>query len=61
MIVISKEQKLRLEKEGYLEMMWPEYHAIQSQYQPHLVASNGTFYLARIATFLKSKSFYGKK
>jgi len=50
-----------VEKDGYLEMMWPEYHAIQSQYHPHLVASNGTFYWARISNFIENKSFYGKK
>jgi len=50
-----------VEKKGFLEMMWPEYHAIQSQYHPHLVASNGTFYWAHISAFMKNKSFYGKK
>jgi len=50
-----------IERDGYLKMMWPEYHAVQSQNHPHLVASNGTFYWARISSFMKNKSFYGKK
>ena len=41
--------------------MWPEYHATQGQFQPRLVASNGTIYWARVAAFQGEKSFYGKK
>lgn len=50
-----------VEKDGYLSPMWPEYHGIQSQFQPQLLASNGTLYWARVSAFLRTKSFYGKR
>jgi pseudaminic acid cytidylyltransferase len=50
-----------IEKDGYLRPMWPEYHAAQGQFQPRLVASNGTLYWARVAAFQGAKSFYGEK
>ena len=50
-----------VEKEGFLRPMWPEYLGIQSQFQPKLVASNGTIYWARTEAFLERKSFYGRK
>ena len=47
--------------DGYLQPMWPEYHASQGQFHPQLVASNGTLYWARVPAFQDAKSFYGKK
>ena len=41
--------------------MWPQYHAVQAQFHPELVASNGTLYWARAAAFESAKSFYGKR
>jgi N-acylneuraminate cytidylyltransferase len=43
---------------GFLKTMWPEYHAVQSQFQPDLVASNGMFYWARTGPFSNAASFY---
>ncbi|MGD8963851.1 MAG: acylneuraminate cytidylyltransferase family protein [Desulfobacterales bacterium] len=45
----------------YLMPMWPEYHGTQGQFQPHLVASNGTLYWARVSAFRDGQSFYGKR
>ena len=50
-----------IEKEGFLRTMWPEFRGVQSQFQPRLVASNGTFYWARTEVFLRAKTFYGKR
>lgn len=50
-----------VEKDGYLTPMWPQYVGVQSQFQPHLVASNGTLYWARVSVFMEAKSFYGRK
>ena len=49
------------EVDGFLEVMWPEYLNRQSQFYPHLVASNGTIYWARTGAFLTHGSFYGPK
>jgi N-acylneuraminate cytidylyltransferase len=49
------------ENGGYLKFKWPEYNKIQSQFQPKLLASNGTIYWARSLTFLKNRTFYGKR
>lgn len=46
---------------GYLSYMWPEWRSIQSQFHPHLVVSNGTFYWARRNAFLEEKTFYGHR
>jgi len=50
-----------IEKDGYLRPMWPKYHAMQAQFHPQLVASNGTLYWARVRAFQNAKSFYGQK
>jgi pseudaminic acid cytidylyltransferase len=50
-----------VEKDGYLTPMWPEYIHLQSQFQPHLVASNGSLYWAQVSAFQEVKSFYGRK
>ena len=46
------------EKEGFLSLKWSEYHNVQSQFYPKLVASNGTLYWARTSQFREAKSFY---
>jgi len=53
-------QALEQEK-GYLALKWAEYKGVQSQFQPKLVASNGTLYWARSSFFFDIKSFYGKR
>lgn len=57
----SPVQALKTDGQGYLSYMWPEWQGIQSQFQPHLVASNGTFYWARKNNFIKEKTFYGSR
>lgn len=54
-------QALKADDNGYLAYMWPEWRGIQSQFQPHLVVSNGTFYWARRPALLEEKSFYGRR
>jgi pseudaminic acid cytidylyltransferase len=54
-------QALKADDNGYLSYMWPEWRGIQSQFQPHLVVSNGTFYWARRAALLEEKTFYGRR
>jgi len=49
------------DKDGYLRLKWLEYKELQSQFQPQLVASNGTLYWGVTSSFLESKSFYLKK
>jgi CMP-N-acetylneuraminic acid synthetase len=53
-------QALR-EEDGVLTPMWPELIKTQSQFQPKLVASNGTLYWAGVPAFFKAKSFYGER
>jgi len=48
-------------KNGYLDRMWPEYLNKKPQAYPHLVASNGTIYWAKVSEFCKSKAFYCSK
>lgn len=48
-------------KGDFLKAMWPEYLGVQSQFQPKLVASNGTLYWARTLAFFNAKTFYGDK
>ena len=52
-------QALKADGNGYLSYMWPEWRGIQSQFHPHLVVSNGTFYWARRQALLDEKTFYG--
>ena len=54
-------QALVINKSGFLEYLWPEYRGVQSQFFPETVVSNGTFYWARTAAFLRDKTFYGKR
>lgn len=50
-----------INKNGYLEPMWPEYQELQSQFYPELVASNGTLYWAKTDEFYKTQSFYAER
>lgn len=54
-------QALKADDHGYLSYMWPEWRGIQSQFHPHLVVSNGTFYWARRPALLEEKTFYGRR
>lgn len=54
-------QALKADDNGYLSYMWPEWRGIQSQFHPHLVVSNGTFYWARRPALLEEKTFYGRR
>lgn len=57
----SPVQALKMDDNGFLSYMWPEWRGKQSQFHPHLVVSNGTFYWARRNALLKEKTFYGRK
>ena len=50
-----------IKKDGYLKQMWPQYHDVQAQFHPQLVASNGTLYWAYVPAFQDVKSFYGRR
>lgn len=54
-------QALKADDNGYLSYMWPEWQGMQSQFHPHLVVSNGTFYWARRQALLEEKTFYGRR
>jgi len=54
-------QALKAGDNDYLTYMWPEWRGIQSQFHPHLVVSNGTFYWARRQALLEEKTFYGRR
>jgi pseudaminic acid cytidylyltransferase len=57
----SPVQALKENEHGFLSYMWPNWQGIQSQFYPHLVVSNGTFYWGRREAFLKEKTFYGNR
>ena len=46
------------QESGYWTRMWPEYGGMQSQFYPHLLASNGTIYWTRTAAFREQCTFY---
>jgi CMP-N-acetylneuraminic acid synthetase len=54
-------QALKEDDNGYLSYMWPEWRGKQSQFHPHLVVSNGTFYWARRQALLDEETFYGRR
>ncbi len=54
-------QALKSDQNGYLAYMWPEWRGIQSQQQPKLVVSNGTFYWTRASAMLRERTFYGER
>lgn len=51
-------QALRMNDYGFLEYMWPEFKGVQSQNQPVLCVSNGTFVWSKTNEFKKNKTFY---
>lgn len=54
-------QALKVDDQGYLSYMWPEWRGVQSQLQPHLVVSNGSMYWARAMALKAEKTFYGRR
>lgn len=54
-------QAMREDERGFLAYMWPEWRAVQSQFHPHLVASNGTFYWARAEALTRERTLCGSK
>ena len=54
-------QSLERQASGFLAHKWPEFSGVQSQFQPELVASNGTFYWARAEKFRKIPLFIQTK
>lgn len=54
-------QALKADDQGYLSYMWPEWRGVQSQFQPHLVVSNGSLYWARAEALKAEKTFYGAR
>lgn len=57
----SPVQALKADTQGYLSCMWPEWRGIQSQFQPHLVVSNGSVYWARADALKVEQTFYGRR
>ena len=57
----SPVQALRADNNGYLSYMWPEWQGIQSQFYPTTYVSNGTFYWAKTAAFIRERTFCGKR
>lgn len=57
----SPVQALKTDNNGFLSYMWPEWRATQSQFHPHLIVSNGTFYWARRQALMEEKTFYGNR
>jgi|GEM_PF-98964 len=47
--------------DGYLKMVYPEWCLQRSQFYPHYVASNGTFYFFRVDPFIKTPTYYPDK
>lgn len=54
-------QALKMNKEGELSYLMPEYVGIQSQHYPKLVVSNGTFVWVHAQQFKVDKLFYSPK
>jgi len=54
-------QALIADAGGFLGYMWPEWRGVQSQQQPKLVVSDGTFYWTKAEAFRREKTFYGKR
>ncbi|MBV5261976.1 pseudaminic acid cytidylyltransferase [Synechococcus moorigangaii CMS01] len=57
----SPVQALKIDEEGYLSYMWPQWSGIQSQFYPNLLVSNGTFYWSNRDALIEEKSFYGRR
>lgn len=54
-------QALKVNSDGFLSYMWPDWRGIQSQAYPSFFVSNGSFYWAKCSAFLEEKTFYGKR
>lgn len=52
---------LQTNNNGYLEMVYPVECKQRSQFYPHYVASNGTFYWFKTASFQKNPEYYQEK
>jgi len=53
-------QALKIEPDGSAKLLFPEYQGAQSQFYPDVRVSNGTFYWARVASFVIEKTFYSE-
>lgn len=53
-------QALTVDEYGCAKVLFPEYKSLQSQFYPQARVSNGTFYWAKVDTFLKEKTFYSQ-
>lgn len=51
-------QALSVDSDGNATLLFPEYKSLQSQCYPTVRVSNGTFYWAKVDTFLREKTFY---
>jgi len=51
-------QALAVDGDGNAKLLFPEYKNLQSQFYPLVRVSNGTFYWAKVDTFLREKTFY---
>ncbi|WP_299288961.1 acylneuraminate cytidylyltransferase family protein [uncultured Tateyamaria sp.] len=53
--------KALVERDGYLQALWPEQNQQQSQTYPDVLAANGSFVWARTEQFLAAPNFYPKR
>ena len=53
-------QALQVADDGCVSPLFPKYQAVQSQHYPKVRVSNGSFYWARVASFLEEKTFYSQ-
>jgi CMP-N-acetylneuraminic acid synthetase len=53
-------QALTVTDDGNAKLLFPKYKSLQSQFYPLARVSNGTFYWAKVDTFLKEKTFYSQ-
>lgn len=51
-------QALTYDDDGNAKLLFPEFQNLQSQCYPLARVSNGTFYWAKVDTFLREKTFY---
>jgi len=51
---------LKISDDGYLEMVWPEYHASRSQDLPESYHDAGQFYWGNVQKFLEEKVLFSK-
>lgn len=53
-------QALAVDGDGNAKLLFPQFKNLQSQLYPPVRVSNGTFYWAKVDTFLKEKTFYSQ-